>query len=109
MTSILFFKRKNKDKKKILSEARKSFLVFTQKSLLVCLVSFSSLSGFYVQAVQAAEVNASQKAMKVAEGKTQGKAVSSKFMQQGGKKGYKVRILKGGKISHIFISLDQVQ
>lgn len=59
--------------------------------------------------VQAADANASQKAMKIAESQTQGKAVSTKFVQEGGREGYKVRILKDGKISHIFISLSQVQ
>lgn len=89
-------------KKRTLSEMMKSKFV---AMLFIFSVSFSWV-GFNAQA---AEGNASQKAMKLAESQTQGKAVSSKFMQQGSAKGYKVRILKGGKISHIFISLDQVQ
>ncbi len=89
-------------KKRTLSEMMKSKLV---AMLFIFSMSFS-LAGFNVQA---AEGNASQKAMKLAESQTQGKAVSSKFMQQGNTKGYKVRILKDGKISHVFISLNQVQ
>ncbi len=89
-------------KKRTLSESMKSKYVAT---LFIFAMSFF-LAGFNAQA---AEANASQKAMKMAESQTQGKAVSSKFMQQGKKKGYKVRILKGSKISHVFISLEQVQ
>ena len=50
-----------------------------------------------------------QKAMKIAEKLTQGKALKSKLSAQGGKKGYKVRILKDGKISHTFIGLEKLK
>ena len=74
----------------------------------ILLLSVLSMSFISVE-VMAASGNDSQQAMKIAEQQTKGKAVSSKFIQQGEKKGYKVRILKGGKVSHIFISLKQLQ
>ena len=89
-------------KKRVLPEPVKSTFI---SLLFIVSVSFS-LFGFNAQA---AEGNVNQKAMKIAESQTQGKAVSSKFVQQGNQKGYKVRILKDGEISHIFISIDQVQ
>jgi len=51
----------------------------------------------------------SQKAMKLAEQQTNGKALKTKYFEKGNKKGYKVRILKEGKISHVFISLNKLK
>ncbi len=51
---------------------------------------------------------ASQKAMRLAEKQTKGKALKTKYFEQGNKKGYKVRILKEGKVSHIFIDLNKL-
>ena len=52
---------------------------------------------------------ASQKAMKLAEKQTNGKALKTQYFEQGNKKGYKVRILKEGKISHVFIGLNRLK
>ena len=50
-----------------------------------------------------------QKAMEYAEQQSDGKAIGAKFITKGKKKGYKVRIIKDGKISHLFIALEQLQ
>jgi len=47
-----------------------------------------------------------QKAMDAAEKQTNGKAIGAKFLQKGEKKGYKVRIFKEGKVSHVFIPIN---
>ncbi len=83
-------------------------LVLKNSMLRVLLLGVLSMS-FMSADIMASGGNNSQQAMKVAEQQTKGKAVSSKFIQQGEKKGYKVRILKGGKVSHVFISLTQLQ
>ena len=56
----------------------------------------------------AAKMNDSQKAMNIAESITKGKAIGAKLIQKGDQKGYKVRIMKQGKVSHVFISLQQL-
>ena len=71
--------------------------------LIMVLFMFNSSPAFSQQ------VSASQKAMKMAEQQTQGKAVKTQYFDQGNKKGYKVRILKDGKVSHVFISLARIK
>jgi hypothetical protein len=72
-------------------------------------ITFLLLLLFCSNNASAAEMNDSQKAMQVAENTTQGKAIGAKFIQKGKLKGYKVRIMKDGKISHVFVSLQQLQ
>lgn len=50
-----------------------------------------------------------QKAMEFAEQQSNGKAIGAKFIQKGNKQGYKVRIIKDGKVRHLFIALEQLQ
>lgn len=82
----------------------------TNKNAFLTVMTWSALivlfSGSPVFAQQA---SASQKAMKIAEQQTQGKAVKTKYFESGNKKGYKVRILKNGNVSHVFISLAQLK
>ena len=75
---------------------------------LAFVLAFSFFSLLLPLSTFAEELNDSQKAMKLAETQTDGKAVSSKYVQEGDKTGYKVRILKDGNVSHVFISLDSI-
>ena len=84
-------------------------IFLNRRSNLIALIFGVTLFMFSSSPTFAEQANASQKAMKIAEQQTQGKAVNTKYFEQGGQKGYKVRILKDGKVSHIFISLSQLK
>lgn len=57
----------------------------------------------------AQSADASQKAMKYAEKRTNGKAIKTQYFANAKKKGYKVRVLKDGKVSHVFIRLSELK
>lgn len=86
----------------------KAFKSLPKKGLVAMLLTLFSFYFLVGSSAYAQSANSSQKAMKLAESQTKGKAVNTKFVDKDGKQGYKVRILKDGKVSHVYISLQQI-
>lgn len=91
------------------NNASNKVMYLNKRPNLITLVCAIAIFMFSSSPTFAEQAGASQKAMKIAEQQTQGKAVNTKYFEQGDKKGYKVRILKDGKVSHIFINLSQLK
>jgi len=87
------------------------FIIESKKKLITTFIILLQIVVFSLPVLNAnaQELNPSQKAMKIAESQTNGKAVGSKYVQEGKKIGYKVRILKDGKVSHVFVAIEKVQ
>lgn len=47
-------------------------------------------------------------AMQIAEQQTQGKAVRAQYRETSNKAGFRVRLLKNGKVIHTFISMQRI-
>jgi len=76
----------------------------------LCVVSFLLLSNLSWALSKEGETKTeNQKAMYIAEERSKGKAIGAKLVQKGNRKGYRVRILKNGKITHLFIPLIQLR
>ena len=98
----------------ILRQAMQYFIVYKKITVhfalsVILLLGTALLDTTTGSIVMANNGQASQKAMKLAEKQTNGKALKTKYFEQGNKKGYKVRILKEGKISHVFIGLNRLK
>lgn len=48
---------------------------------------------------------AKQRAMQIAEQRTNGKSLGARFINRDGKSGYRVRVFKDGKVRHVFIAM----
>lgn len=59
--------------------------------------------------VYAQGMSRADKAMNIAENATGGQALGVRFVDKPNRKGYRVRILKNGKVSHIFIALRELR
>lgn len=73
--------------------------VFISIVLAVCLMSQPAL------AQSAGSPQAKQRAMQIAEQRTNGKSLGARFINSEGKRGYRVRVFKDGKVRHVFIPL----
>lgn len=59
--------------------------------------------------VYAKNMNSAEQAMNIAESSTGGKALGARYVDKGSKKGYRVRIIKNGKVRHMFVPLRKLR
>jgi len=60
------------------------------------------------QATLASDGRSKAIAMQIAEQQTQGKAVRAQYKETANKSGFRVRLLKNGKVIHTFISMQRI-
>jgi len=60
------------------------------------------------QAMAASDSRFKAIAMQIAEQQTQGKAVRAQYKETANKSGFRVRLLKKGKVIHTFISMQRI-
>lgn len=81
---------------------------FALKTLLaITLVIIYSLS--LSQAVHASDGKSKAVAIQIAEQQTKGKAVRAQFKDAGKQSGFRVRLMKEGKVIHKFVSMQQIK
>ena len=56
----------------------------------------------------ASDGQSKQIAMQIAEKQTKGKAVRAQYKEMADKSGFRVRLLKEGKVIHTFVSMQQI-
>lgn len=89
------------------------FIKSWKKNILTaCLASTLLLLAINASPVIAADALGAQakaQAMQMAERETQGKSISARFIQTEKRRGFRVRVLKDGKVKHVFIAASRLQ